>query len=711
MSEDTIDLKATVSLLRRQFRLILSVVVISLALAVAYVALVKPIYSATALVMVDPAAKSLIYSDDSSQSASTENARVESEVEIFRSPTVALAVVDKMRLVTDPEFGPRLGLGGKIKQALGFRSSQQESGAVLLNRVLARFQDAVTVRRRGLTYLIAVTVASEDPQRAAELSNAMTAAYIEAQIESKVASRLGARDKLQEQIATVQAAMTSSEEAIDKYIARNLERFEAEGGGPALAELRRQLETLDQQRLAAEVSANAARKALEQKDWAALTARLGGEALASLQSQRDRLERQLLGVAKGSTEELDLRSALAALEAQQSKAAEDALAALTDQTGALDESMRETRDKLRETLLTSNLPSQVLSEIYQLQQEATIARGQYQTLLSRLREIEVQAAVQIADSRVVSAALPPVTASYPNKKLVLALALLVGLGLGTGLAFLNEFYLGGIVSETQLRDVLKLKVATSVPLVALKPEVEKSIADNVISSPLSAYSEAIRRLRASIELELRRVPAEVGADGRKLGRTIVVTSASPAEGKSTTALALARAFSLSQLSVLLIDADLRKPTIHHLTGLEPERGLIDYLTDPGAATPTETLLTQDPISATTLMAGRGRAFQETDQLLGSDTFRGLLRAGREAFDVVIVDTPPVGPVVDARYLVPYGDVVVMVVRFGSTSQTDLRSAAQTVTEVLGPDQALLTVLNHEPDSRRRYRYYKGYYSE
>ncbi|MCR8723852.1 GumC family protein [Frigidibacter sp. ROC022] len=710
MDQDPIDIKATILQLRRQSKLILSVILLCLAIAVGYIALVKPIYTATALVMVDPAAKSLVYSDDTSQSASTENARVESEVEIFRSPTVALAVVDRMNLISDPEFGPTLGLGAKIGQALGFRSDTAESGTRLLNQVLARFQKAVTVRRRGLTYLIAVSVSSEDAERAAALTNAMTEAYIQANIESKVASRLNARDALQDQIATVQAAMTASEDAIDNYISRNLGRLEAEGGGAAVAELQRQIEALDKQRLAAEVSAREARKALEQQDWATLTARLGDEALAELQAQRDKLERQLAGTDGGSSDEVDLRSALAALDARQARAAEEALSALTDKAGALDQTMRETRDKLRRTLLSSDLPSQMLSEIYQLQQEASIARSQYQTLLSRLREIEVQAAVQVADSRVVSAALPPVSASYPNRKLVLALALLAGLGLGTGLAFLNEFYLGGIVSETQLRDVLKQKVATAIPLVALKPESERSIADNVITSPLSAYSEAIRRLRASIELELRQRPVEPDAEGRKPGRTIVVTSSGPAEGKSTTALALARAFSLSQVSVLLIDADLRKPTIHQLAGITPERGLIDYLTDASGSTPAEKLLTQDPISATSLITGRGRAFQETDQLLGSDTFRGLIRAGREAFDIVILDTPPVGPVVDARYLVPYGDVVALVVRFATFSQSDLRSATQTLTENMGPDQALLTVLNHEPETRRRYPYYKDDYA-
>lgn len=710
LDDSPVDLRAIVSLLRRQLRLIATVAVLAIALAIGYVVIARPVYTATALVLVDPGQKSLIFSDDTSQSASTENARVESEVEILRAPTIALAVVEKNQLVSDPEFGPQLGLGDKIRQALGFRAGRSESGQKLVQRVLTKFQNATTIRRRGLTYIIAVSVDSESPDRAAKLANALTAAYIEAQIDSKIASRLSARDKLQEQITSVQQALTESETAIDSYIERNLDRLQSAGGSAALADLRRQLQDIDSQRLATEVRTREVRAAYDRRDWADVTARLGGDALAAFQAQRDQLERRLGGAAAGSSEEVNLRSALAALDAQQSQAVDTALDQLDVKAGSLRESLFDTREKLRQTLMSSDLPPEVLTEIYQLQQEATIARGQYQALLSRLREVETQAAVQMADSRVVSPALPPASMSFPRKKLILSLALAAGLGLGTIIAFLNEFYLGGIVSESQLREVLRLRVATAIPLVALKPDTEKSIADNVIAAPLSGYSEAIRRLRASIELELRKHPPALSEAGRKLGRTIAVTSTNPAEGKSTTALALARAFSLSQVSVLLIDADLRKPTLHHLTGLSPEMGLIDYLTDPAATGPTEALLSQDPVSSVTMITGRGRAFQETDQLLGSETFRTLVQAAREAFDIVILDTPPVGPVVDARYLVPFGDVVVMVVRFASTSQTELRQAVQVISEQIGPGKPLLTVLNHEPDSRRRFRDYKDYYS-
>lgn len=706
MTQETLDLKAVVSLLRRQLRLILATVLLALALAVGYLMVVKPVYTATALVMVDPAQKSLLYAEETPLSVSGENARVESEVEILRSPAVGLAVVKDQNLVADPEFGPRLSLGDKLRQALGFEQGAQLSGAALLKGVLDRFTEATTIRRKGLTHVIAVSVNSTDPERAAVLTNALSEAYIRAQLDAKVSGSIGGRDKLQAQIAAAQEALTRSEEAIDLYIGRNLERIETESGRSDIKGLRGLLQTMDSDRLAADLRAREASVALERSDWSTLASQLGDQALAELQRQREDLERRLGGAAEGSAEAVDLRASLAALEAEQAKAAEQAIGALKTEVGALDARMRATRGELRETLLGGELPTQVLSDLYQLQQESTIARNQYQTLLSRVRELEVLAAVQIADSRIVSPALAPSVPSFPNTKLVLALALMLGAGLGVGLAFLNEFFVGGITSEQQLREVMRLKVATALPLTTPRSESEGPVSDMVVTAPLAPYSESVRRLRASLEV----IAGRGGEGGARRGRCIIVTSSNPAEGKSTTALALARAFAASGRSVLLIDADLRKPSLHKLTSIDTGRGLIDYLTEPEAERETASFLVPDPLSAAILIPGRGRAHRETDQLLGAPIFARLIEAARSEFDVVIVDTPPILPVVDTRYLAPFADAVVMVVRFALTAQRDLRDAVQILAEVIPPEVPVLSVLNHEPARQGGYRY-KGYYTE
>jgi len=705
---DEIDIKAIVALLRRQAWLIGLSALLVLAIAAAYLVAARPIYTATALVLVDPNSKSLIYSDSASVSGSSENARVESEVEILRTPSVALEVVRAENLVADPEFGPRLGLGDKIRQALGFARSETASGDDLVKSVLVRFMSALEVRRRGITYLIAVSVRSESPDRAAALSNALTQAYISAQVESKISSGLAARDKLQSQIAAAQATLSQSEDAIDSFIESNLERIEKESGRADIEALRLALSETDSKRLAVDVQAQDLQTQLQARDWASLSAGLGDAALASLQAQRETLQRQLDGAQAGSGDEVNLRSALAELEQRQMARAEAAIAVVQGQVVALSQSSEELRGQIRQTLLNGNIPSQILTELYGLQQEATIARSQYNLLLSRMRELEIQAAVQIADSRVVSQALPPTAPSYPNKRMTLALALVAGVGLGVGLAFLNEYYIGGITSENQLRDVLHTRVATAIPLVTVKSETQRSIADSVVSDPLSPYSEAIRRLRATIDLSAKGARASA-TEAAPEGRVIVVTSSIPAEGKSTTALALARAFAQANRRVLLIDADLRKPTVHKLLGFSTGHGLADWLQSPASEELGRDLIVQDSISTASLALGLGRAHAETDQLLGGEAFGTLLQMARGAFDITIIDTPPILPVVDARYLIGYGDTIVMVVRFGLTNQADLRGAMAILNDSKDPEAEVFAVLNHQPGSAKSYRY-SGYYT-
>jgi len=530
--EQEIDVRAIAALLRRQVWLIGVCTLLLLTVSAAYLITAKPIYTATSLVLVDPNSKSLVYSDSATVSGASENARVDSEVEILRTPSVAIAVVRGQNLMSDPEFGPSIGIFEKLRVALGFAPSEDPSVDSLVQSALRRFSSAVEVRRRGITYLIGVSVRSESPNRAAELSNALTKAYISAQIESKISSSLAARDKLQSQIASAQATLTQSESAIDGFIDNNLTRIEAESGRADIEAMRLALEDTDSKRLAAEVQVADLQTQLQSQDWASLTAGLGDAALSALQNQRAELERQLSGVAADAAEGVNLRSALAALDARQRETATAAIARVQSGAESLQQSTSDLRDQIRQTLLTGAIPSQILTELYGLQQEATIARNQYNLLLSRMRELEVQAAVQIADSRVVSPALPPDEPSYPNKRMVLALALISGLGLGVGLAFLNEYFIGGITSENQLRDVLHTRVATAIPLVALRPDTQRSIADSVITEPLSPYSESIRRLRATIEMTLGRVKNSTASDVPAKGRVIVITSSVPAEGKN-----------------------------------------------------------------------------------------------------------------------------------------------------------------------------------
>ena len=151
--------------------------------------------------------------------------------------------------------------------------------------------------------------------------------------------------------------------------------------------------------------------------------------------------------------------------------------------------------------------AQTLAGLYSLQQSATIARNQYQQLLSREQDLGAMANLQIADARVVSEALAPSTPAFPNKKLTLALAIVAALGIGVGLAFLNEYYIGGVTSASQLSNVLQAKVPVAIPSLVLSAD-DIVFADQIVTAPLSVYAETFRKLRSTVDNSLAQLRGE-----------------------------------------------------------------------------------------------------------------------------------------------------------------------------------------------------------
>ncbi|CAN7401137.1 Wzz/FepE/Etk N-terminal domain-containing protein [Devosia sp. LjRoot16] len=709
MNDQGFDLRSILGLLRRQARLIAITVLAVLVVATAAVFTMKPIYTASTLVLVDPSRKDLLDPNAQMGGGSGESARVDSEVELAKSEATLLQTIEDENLIDDPEFGVRLGFRDTVLSFFRIAEATLPTGDEALQSVMAKLRESVTVQRRGLTFMLAIQARSPNPATAARIANAVAAAYIKVQLAAKIGSTLASRDIIQGRIAGASAAVSQSEGAFDKFIEDNIDTITAETGRTDLAALRAQLKEVGGNRARDAAVAELVQRSLEQRDWAAVSANLGSQAITALAEQRQQLVNSLADTVDDSQQSIDLRAEVAKLDAELENSTTAELTTMRQRVATYQSQASDIRNQLRTSILSTDLPPDVLTNIYELQQNAEIARTQYQTLLSRLRELEAQAYLQVADSRVVSQTLPPSEPSFPNPRQILTLAGLAALGLGIGLAFLRENFVGGFTSEAQLHSFLRGPVISAVPRQkeARAGAGDGGIGEYMVSSPLSIFAESVRRIRVGIDQSLQRSEANRPAGGI----VIMVSSASPSEGKSTLALSITRAYALAGHKTLLIDCDLRKPSIHRQLGLEPSTGLLEYLNHAVKEDALPSIMTVDDESGAQVVLGARRSDIATDSLLSSTTFARLISAARSTFDIVVLDTPPVGPVVDGLYLVKHADSIVFVVRWASTSQHDVRHAVTLLQGAKKPETEILAVLNQQEISKSAYSgKYAGYYT-
>ncbi|MEO9298492.1 GumC family protein [Devosia alba] len=713
MDEQEIDIRAILGVLQRHARMILLVIVTVLVATGGVVYSLKPGYTATTLVYVDTARKDLLEPDaGSGVSSSADNARVDSEVEIVRSVPTLHRVIEQANLLSDPEFMPRIGMREQLMAFFRLADPTLATGDQAINSIVDQLRQAISVQRRGLTYLIAISANAASPETAARIANATADAYIALQIQSKTQSVLNSLQVLEPRIAEAAKSLAASEGAFDNFVEDNVDRLTAQPGFENIADLRDRLTeaTSERERLSG-VLENASQN-LAQLNYDQLANSLQSEAVASLERQRSALLARLNALAPENNAAVDLRGDLANIEQQLQATAGQEIQSLQQQVVSYQDQSVALREQVRQTFMASNLPPEILTSIYELQQNAALARSNYERLVARVNDLRAQADLQIADSRVVATATPPSSASFPNTRLILALAALVAVGLGVGLAFIVDNFIGGFTSTDQLETVTRREVVTGIPLqkpVRLDDGHIASAADQVINAPISLYSESWRRIRLRIDQRLAQT--NKGADTHR-GQVIVVTSSLPIEGKTTAALSLARTYAAAGQRVLIIDADLRKPSLHKQLNVTSSTGLNEFLAGEVSAQETTSIIVQDPLSSLSAVLSSNQNDLPTEHLLTSKPFARLVDAARQTFDIIIIDTPPAGVVVDGIYLMQFADAVLFLTRYASTTQREVLHALRTVDRAISSDTPLVLAMTQQPVRSRAYHYtYHSYYSE
>nr|WP_255572013.1 tyrosine-protein kinase domain-containing protein [Celeribacter sp. PS-C1] len=335
--------------------------------------------------------------------------------------------------------------------------------------------------------------------------------------------------------------------------------------------------------------------------------------------------------------------------------------------------------------------SDELIQLQQLTREAEASRLLYEYFLSRLKETSAQEGIQRADSRILSNAVLPGGPSEPRKSLILAMSIIVGAIIGIGGVLLWEMRQNGYRLSSELEEDTGMPVMGQLPI--FPTSSRRDALEYLAAKPTSAAAEAIRNLRTSVLLSsMDRTP-----------KVIMLSSALPGEGKTTVSFALAQNFVGLGKKVLLIEGDIRRRVFSQYLDVKDAKGMMAVLS---GETSLAGAAIHDPVLGADILISEQTDVNAAD-ILSSQQFKSFIDTARETYDIVIIDTPPVLVVPDARVVAQLADTVLFTVHWDKTSKTQLRDALRMFDMVGGRINGL--VLNQiDPKGMRNYGYGDSY---
>jgi succinoglycan biosynthesis transport protein ExoP len=722
--------------LRRQYWVILLGLLVSMPLGVAYVRTTPPSFTASASMIIDPHATTR--GSQSLQAvlgdAPIDWFWIESQIAIVKSDNFASSIIKKLQLTEDPEF---VGGGeGVIRRMVTAGKNfwrgevpSQKSDSDLMREAILVFKKKLDIQRVAMSYVIEIGFTSQNPDRAAQIANAVANTYIEDQLDVRYQATQRANDWLQKRLQTLRQETSAAERAVIDYKANN---NIVAAGGKLMNE--QQLTELNSQLVVARAQTSEAQAKLDRIEAVLHADEPAQTANATIS---DALNNPIIGKLRSQYLELVNR------EADWSKRYGRNHLAVVNLRNQIEEIRRSTVDELKriaeayksnyaiakrnqedvekrltESVAESQGANQAQVLLRGLESSAQSYRTLYDNFLQHYTESIQQQSFPITEARLISPATSPLWQSHPGKLRVLGLALLGGIGFGAGLALLRELLDRVIRTNRQIQSALDaecLALVPSIPMIkpgakavpvsirtAAYPVASRIIAPNpsllryVVDSPLSSFAESIRAVKMSID--------QSGA--AKSNKVIGITSALPNEGKSTIAASLAQLSAHGGARVILVDCDLRNPSLSRELAPKAAPGLVDVITD---RVNLDDVIWSDPSSQLSFLPAGVRSRQiHTSEIIGSEAMKRLFVRLRESYDYVIVDLSPIAPLVDVRAATHLVDSYVFVVEWGKTKIHDAEHALNTARGVY--DNLIGVVLNKvNLKALRRYERHSDYY--
>lgn len=663
-----------------RWRLFAAIVAGCFLAALAASLLTKPKYTATSTVVLETPAAS---GDTAPRPVDT--ATVDTEVEVVRSRVLAQ----------------------KVSQALAQQKGRPAS------ELLPTVEGGLKVSRAGLTSAINISFTAQDRELARDVANLYANEYLVAQRETKALAGRTSGAFLNNRLAALKADVDKANAAIAAY--RQANNLTAT---PGASYTQGEVSSYNQQLASARANL-AETEARLQLARAQLTRGGGGsnesfdsQVLRQLRARRAELSGRVAQLSDRYADQhpdlLKARSELNDLDAQIAGELRRVISGLEADTQVSRQRVASLQGSLgaaRGTLANDTTASIELAE---LERAAEAARGVYMDFLNRAKQTSAASGGEQPDARVLSLARTPGKPSSPNIPMNLALGLLFGLGAGAAGVLLAERLQSSLTTGRDVENQLGLPFLGALPSLDSVAEAEHrrlSPVDYLIEKPLSSFSEAIRSLRTS----LRTV-----RDGRS-AKVVVFTSALPSEGKSTTAVCVARSAAQGGGRVLIIDCDLRRRNVNNLLGIEPEQGLLEVLT--GKAR-WQDVIVKDEASGLDVLPLAHSSFTPED-VFDTAAMNALLRDAASAYDLVIVDTAPTLAVSDTRVIAAKADAVIFLAKWRQTPVQAIDSALK----LLDSSGAYIGgVVLSQVDMKRQVRYgygdqtyyyakYRKYYQE
>jgi polysaccharide biosynthesis transport protein len=660
-----------------------------------------PIYESTVTVDIDRQMPSAIIGQDAGRASLNDADQfLATQVKLIQSDSVLRPVAQQYRL---------LDLEKEASEITPEKSSEAEEDAPILLKKLK-------VTRPPNTYLLLISYRSPQPRLAADVANAVARSYVEHTYSIRFRSAASLADFMEKQLEELKAKMERSSAALVQF-ERDLSVINPEEKTSILSARLLQLNTEYTNAQTDRVRKESAWKSVQSGSLEAAQVSTQGENLKKLSEKLDEARQKFADIQthfgpnhpeyrKAAVQVEEIERQLQQSTKNAAQRVEVEYRESVNREGMLQKAVAETKAEFDRLNARS-------FEYQSLKREAEADKSLYEELVRKIKEAGINAGFQNSSIRIADPARAAIKPVFPNLKLNVLLAFLFSTLLAVGFAVLSDLLDSSVRDAEQVRTLFQTEVVGSLPMVktwrrglvsAIAGDAGTAALVRVEGSPvpsadrnITGFEEAVRTLRNSILL---------GSFDRRL-KSLMITSATPSEGKTTTAVHLAIAHAQQKHKTLLIDCDLRRPGVHTKLGINPETGLAAVLQN--GMQWREKLVKLAELDDLDILP-TGYSSRRAADLIGRRLPEILEEAGSE-YDLIVVDSPPILGFPEPLQMAAAVDGVVMVAKAGETNRKAVGSALGTLQRVRANVVGLVlnSVTSNMSDSYRYYGYYGKYY--